>query len=181
MAVDPPDRPTRPLTPRPPAPRERIAGAPAADAALVDWLHDSVRSLRTALALVGLLAVTALGVAIYALLAADDSGAGRSTGSTERIGELDDRVDRLSRQVQDVRAGSSGDADAGDLEALKERLDDTASASDLKSLRDTVAQLSSGGGTGTAEDPSSEVTELGQRLDELAKDVQELQSAQPPP
>lgn len=181
MAVDPPDRPTRPLTPRPPASRERIAGAPVADAALIDWLHDSVRSLRTALALVGLLAVTALGVAIYALLAADDSGAGGSTGNSGRIGELDDRVDRLSRQLQDVRAKGSGGADADEVKALKERLDDTASASDLKSLGDTVTQLSSGGATGTAKDPSAEVAELGQRLDELAKDVQKLQSAPPPP
>src|ERR671916_2157 len=109
----PPDRPTERLQPspppRPPVYEERVV-APAADtSAILLRLEDAISSLRTGLMVVGVLAVAALGVAIYSLMQDDDTGNGSRSGlaSDERVSELDDRVDRISRQVQGLRSGGA--------------------------------------------------------------------------
>ncbi|HWC26520.1 MAG TPA: hypothetical protein VG474_08055, partial [Solirubrobacteraceae bacterium] len=108
----PPDRPTERLQPSPP-PRdvyeERVATA-AVDAGVLARIEDALSSLRTGRMIVGVLAVAALGVAIYALVD-DDERAGSRSGlaSDERVSDLEDRVDAISRQVQDVRSGDGGD------------------------------------------------------------------------
>src|SRR5919107_6433622 len=110
----PPDRPTQrlqPTAPPPPPPvyEERVV-APAADPnAILLRLEDAINSLRTGLMVVGVIAVAALGVAIYALMKDDDAdGASRSgLASDQRVSRLDDRVDRISRQVQSLRSGGA--------------------------------------------------------------------------
>lgn len=69
--------------------------------------------------IVGVIAVAALGVAIYALMKNDVTSSG-SGASTSRVATLEDRVDRLSRQVQDARSDTNA---ADDTAALGDRVD----------------------------------------------------------
>ena len=110
----PPDRPTqplRPIRPEPPVVEERyVAPAGVDTTSMLLALEDAVGALRTWLAVVGLVAVAALGIGIYALMQDDDDGTrGSRSGlaSDERVSRLDDRVDRLSRQLQTLRAGTA--------------------------------------------------------------------------
>ena len=166
----PPDRPTERLQPTPPPPpppvyEERVV-APGADPGVILLrLEDAIASLRTGLMVVGVLAVAALGVAIYALMQDDDAGgAGSSSGlaSDERVSDLDDRVDRISRQVQDLR---SGDAGGG---AVEDR---------VEALEKTVKTLAERPGA----DPQQAIDELSSRIDDIAQDVEALKQAQPAP
>ena len=181
----PPDRPTEPLRgarAAPPIVEQPVPVAPIAPvvtertASVVDpsvillRLEDTIDSLRSWLVIVSVVAVAALGVAIYALLDDDTSsrGAGSTTGlaSDERVSQMENRVDRLSRQVQDLRAGGSGAGD--DSAALANRIDE---------LETTVRSLS---GQGATEGTQDAIDALAGRIDDLASDVEQLQSAQQP-
>ena len=169
----PPDRPTERLQPQPPPrpPRAPVVEeryvAPAADPnAILLRLEDAVNSLRTGLMIVGVIAVAALGVAIYALLQDDDGGSATrgNAASESRVSQLDDRVDRLSRQVQDARAAA--------------RNDDTAELGDrVEALEGTVKQLADRPAPG---DATQAVQELSDRIDDVAADVEQLKTAQTP-
>lgn len=154
----PPDRPTERLQPSPPVREERYA-APAADANALLRLEDAVNSLRTALMVVGVLAVAALGVAIYSLMQADDDGGGTRSGlaSESSVSELEDRVDRISRQVQDLREGDGDDGVEDRVAALEKT---------VKELADRPSA-----------DPQQAIDQLSKRIDEVAKDVEEIQRA----
>ncbi len=179
MSIPPPDRPTERLQPQPPERlqpqpppqpvyEERVV-APAVDThAVLLRLEDSIQSLRTGLMLVGVIAVAALGVAIYALMTQDDAAttSNSSAASDSRVSQLDDRIDRLSRQVQDVRAQDSG-GDAADA------LDDRVAA-----LEKTVKTLADRPAPG---DATQAVTELSDRIDDVTADVEQLKSAQTTP
>lgn len=140
----------------PPAPE------PSAVLARVEAALDS---LRTGLMIVGVIAVAALGVAIYGLVTGDDSGTtGAGGASAERVSELDDRLDRISRQVQDLRSGSGGDTDddAQDrIEALEESVK-------------TLAERPTPG------DATQAVEELSGRIDAVVRDVEALKQGQTP-
>ena len=166
----PPDRPTERLQPQPPPPpprppvvEERYV-APAADPnAVLLRLEDAVNSLRTGLMIVGVIAVAALGVAIYALLKDDDAGTATrgDAASQSRVSQLDDRVDRLSRQVQAARSEA--------------RSDDTAGLGDrIEALEGTVKQLADRPAPG---DATNAVQELSDRIDDVAADVEQLKTA----
>lgn len=164
----PPDRPTERLQPSPP-PRqvyEERQVAPAADpGAVLLRLEDAIGSLRTGLMVVGIIAVAALGVAIYALIKDDDSGGGSRGGlaTDSRVSELDDRIDRISRQVQDLRSAQGGGGD--DVEDRVAAVERTV---------ETLAER-------PANDPQEAIDELSGRIDDLAQDVEALKGAQPPP
>jgi len=180
----PPDRPTEPLRRARPAPvvDERVvAPAPLVEERVVTpavdpnvillRLEDAVDNLRTWLLVIGLVAVAALGVALYAVLDDDTSsgGGGSTTGlaSDERVSQIENRVDRLSRQLQDVRAGGgSGD----DTAALANRIDE---------LEDAVSSQSGQGGA-AASGTQDAIDELSSRIDDLASDVEELQQSPTP-
>jgi hypothetical protein len=166
MSTTPPDRPSGRLRPSPPAYEERPV-PPGGDPNLVLLgLEEAVGSLRTGLMVVGVIAVAALGVAIYALVKADgDGGGGSRSGlaSDERVSQLDDRVDRLSRQIQDARSGSQGSSD--DVEDR------------VAALERTVKTLAERPST----DPQQAIDQLSERIDDVAKDVEALQQAQPAP
>lgn len=161
MSNPPPDRPTEPLRPGQHAPvtEERVVGP---DPVLLR-LEDALDSLRTGLMIVGVIAVAALGVGIYSLISQDDADDGSRSGlaSDSRVSELDDRVDRISRQVQDLR----GD---GDDDQLGDR---------VEALEGTVKELAE---RPTPGDASEAVKELSERIDDIAADVEELKS-QPAP
>ena len=162
----PPDRPTqplRPIRPEPPVVEERyVAPAGVDTTSMLLALEDAVGALRTWLAVVGLVAVAALGIGIYALMQDDEDNArGSRSGlaSDERVSRLDDRIDRLSRQVQTLRAGNSG----GDSTAeLGDRVDE---------LEDTVETL----GERSAPDATQAIEDLSGRIDELRSDVDALE------
>ncbi len=141
------------------------APAPAVDVtAVLVRLEDAVNSVRTGLMIVGVIAVAALGVAIYALVREGDTSSGAGGASSARVSELDDRVDRLSRQVQDVRSSDNSD----DTSALADRVD---------ALERTVKTLADRPQPG---DATAAVKELSERIDDLAGDVEQLKTAQSP-
>ena len=141
--------------------------APAADPnAILLRLEDAVNSLRTGLMVVGVIAVAALGIAIYALMQDEDGGAGtRDAASNSRVSQLDDRIDRLSRQVQDVRSDVRG---GGDTAELGDR---------VGALENTVKELAERPAPG---DATQAVQELSERIDDVTADVEELKAAQTP-
>ena len=162
----PPDRPTERLqpSPGPPVYEERVATSPDASAILLR-LEDAISSLRTGLVIVGVIAVAALGVAIYTLLQDDESGGGTRSGlaSDERVSQLDERVDRISRQVQGLRAGGDGGGDE-----VEQRV------AALERSVETLAER-------PAADPQQAIDELSGRIDEIARDVERLQESPPAP
>jgi polyhydroxyalkanoate synthesis regulator phasin len=170
MTTDPPpDRPTERLRPTQPIVREGVVATH--DPLLLERLEDSLRSLRTAVALAGLLGALALGVAIYALTQADDEGDGRGA-SRERVARLDDRVDRLSRQVRRTRASAGGAVQRSELDALRRRLDSRATTGDVAALRSSLKALQDGGSGG-------DTAALQQRVDRLAQQVADLRAQAP--
>jgi len=124
-------------------------------------LEDSIASLRTGLMFVGVIAVAALGVAIYALLD-DSSQSGATSGA--RVAQLEDRVDRLSQQTENPAAGG-GD---GDVAALNDR---------VAALERTVKTLADRPST----DATQAIEQLSGQLDELSRDVEQLKQAQTEP
>lgn len=141
--------------------------APATDPnAILLRLEDSLNSLRTGLMIVGVIAVAALGVAIYALMKDDEGGAASGNAASEsRVSQIDDRVDRLSRQVQDVRSDVRG---GGDTDELGDR---------VEALENTVKELAERPAPG---DATQAVQELSDRIDDVSAEVEELKSAQAP-
>lgn len=144
---------------------ERVVSSGADPDAVLLRLEDAIGSLRTGLMIVGVVAVAALGVAIYALVTQDDSAGGSREGlaSESRVSELDDRVDRISRQVQDLRPGEDGGG-----EGQQER---------IEALEKSVQELADR----PSADPQEAIDELSSRIDDIAQDVEQLQEAQPRP
>lgn len=166
----PPDRPTEPLRPiRPePAPvvHERVVAPAGVDTtSMLLALEDAVGALRTWLAIVGLIAVAALGVAIYSLTKDDGNTSSSRAGlaSDERVSRVDDRVDRLSRQVQSLRASRSPSSSSGaDTSALSDRIDQ------IESTLKTLAARPAGA------DSTQAIKDLSERIDTLQGDVDQL-------
>jgi hypothetical protein len=151
----------------PPPAYEQRGAAPGVDPNVILLrLEDAIGSLRTGLTIVGVIAVAALAVAIYALVQADGSSSGGSRGdlaTDSRVSQLEDRVDRLSRQVQELRSGGGGDNAALD--------------SRIAALERTVKTLASRPST----DPTPAIDELSGRLESLSRDVEQLKQTPTPP
>jgi hypothetical protein len=150
----------------PPPVYEQRGAAPGVDPnVILVRLEDAVGSLRTGLTIVGVIAVAALAVAIYALVQANDSssaGSRNGLATDSRVSQLEDRVDRLSRQVQDLRSGGGSSA------ALDSR---------IAALERTVKTLASRPST----DPTPAIDELSGRVNALSQDVEQLKQTQTPP
>jgi polyhydroxyalkanoate synthesis regulator phasin len=167
----PPDRPTERLQPAPPAPQYERAVDPRAPVAtdatlLFTRLEDAISSLRTWLVLVGVLAVAALGVGLYAVLS-NDNGTTRGAASADRVSRLNDRVDRLSRQVQQLRSTSGGTS------ALSRRVDELS--------RQVAALRGQGAGGSSSTDTTQALQDLNKRVDDLSRQVQQLGQTQTTP
>ncbi|MEA2131943.1 MAG: hypothetical protein QOJ85_4834 [Solirubrobacteraceae bacterium] len=169
----PPDRPTERLQPTaPPAPQlayDRVVEPAAVPVAtdpnlLFVRLEDAIGSLRTGLVIVGLLAVLALGVALYSLLK-NDSTSSRGGASNARVTRVNDRVSRLSRQVQSLRSGGTSPAAlAGRVDALSRSV--------------TALRSSQASSTTAAPDPTKALQDLSTRIDDLDRQVQALKQGQ---
>ena len=132
-------------------------------------MEDAIDTLRTWLVVVGVVAVAALGrrdlradpgrhVAVLGEL--DERGVARTSAA-----RLENRVDRLSRQVAELR-GAAGD---GDAEALAGRVDTLE-----RGVKSLTAQPTAGG-------TQQAIDELADRIDELAGTVDELQQTRTTP
>jgi peptidoglycan hydrolase CwlO-like protein len=156
-----PDDPTRPLRPGPV--REREVATVGEDPLWREELLDRLASLRTAVALLGVLAVAALGVALWALLTTQDSGNGQGASSS-RVSSLQDRVDALENKVD----GAPSKSDLSDLRDREKSLED-----DVKQLGQQVDKQGS-----AADDQRQAIDQLNQNLQKLQQRVDDLEQRQ---
>ncbi len=132
-------------------------------------LLEDLRSLRRWLTIVGLVALTALGVAAYSLVrAADDGEAERqSRTNRERAEALDRRLDQA-----ETRLGRAGEET--DVTSLQQRLADQ--ETDTTRLERALARARSDASDATAgaRDREDAIRELDDRTQELADSITEL-------
>jgi polyhydroxyalkanoate synthesis regulator phasin len=156
----------------PPSP----GGPPRADEpggpAWPERVEDQIRNLKQLCAALGVLALLAAGLAVWALLA-DDEGEG-GTVSQSRVARLDDRVDDLEKQVRNSSDESQTEELQKDLDAKADKEDLDTLQSEVEDLRQAVDDADSGDGAQQA------VDQLGQRVDQLEQDVEDLQNQQQP-
>src|SRR5829696_3377845 len=142
------DEPTRRLPPRGPVeplPPEREVIRTEVDPAWAQEILGRLRSLRTAVALVALLSLAALGVGIYALLTQEEEGDARPGASQERVRELEDRVDAVEAQAEDAPSDNSVARLRGQQQQLEERVkavEDRADDTGVEDVQADVRQLS---------------------------------------
>ena len=130
-------------------------------------LRDRIRSLRTALALTALLAIAALGVALYSVLAEDEEDGGRRGASPARVSSLDNRVDELENRIDDRATKNSVEQLEQRQEELEGQVEQAGEqGGDAEQLQQSVEQL------------SEDVQALDQRVDDLAA---QQDGAQPEP
>ncbi|GAC1437599.1 MAG: hypothetical protein NVSMB51_12010 [Solirubrobacteraceae bacterium] len=168
----PPELPTQQVAAEGPRP---IVGEPvvAAEPGLVlARLESLVDGLRTALFIVGVIAVAALGVALYTLLRDDNNrqnGSRNGLATDARVSRVNARIDRLNAQVSGLRtapAASGAAASGNDTAALNARVD---------ALDRTVKGLST---RPAGSDPTQALSQLSTRLDALSRDVAQLKQNQ---
>ena len=188
MSIPPPNDPTEPTRPLPPAQppraveRERVVEQvvePEFDPRFaLAKLDDSVRSLRTGLVLLGLLSVAALALAFYALLQAEDDervvrngNGGQSQAEVER---LESRVERLEEReapdAKSVEAALNGKADAKDVQALEQAIND---------VQDQANQQQEPADAQTDPAVTQALEDLGTRLDDLEQRVEQAEQQAP--
>src|SRR5688572_21591205 len=116
---DPPEGPRRPLPPTTPPPgggayeREVVVEDPYR----IEILLDRLRSLRTAVAIVGVIAVAGLAVAVYTLVTMEEESDAGGGPSRQQVANLDDRVDALEDEVGDRATKADVNRIAGDVQA----------------------------------------------------------------
>ena len=159
--MPPPEEPTRPLRPTEPV-YEREVVPPEADPAL---LLDRIRSLRTALVLVGLVAVAALGIAAYAVLTKEEESDTQAGASRESVSRLADRVDALESDVRDRATKDDLSEVADDVESLNKRVDDVAKQAQSASSNDN---------SGTDDQLRSAIDQLNKNQQTLSDSIKDL-------
>lgn len=151
-----------PATPPPPpgTPREYVLaeGDPAiARAALLEEL----RALKRWLAVLGVVAVAALGTALYTLLSEEEDGDGRGASRTS-VRALDDRVEELEARIDDRATKTS-------VAKVRE---------EQQELSGQVEELSKQAGEGVDAKAVDEVTEgLRAEVDDLEQRVEAAEQA----
>ena len=159
------------LPPEPPEPPTVAMGPPGrvvetSDASLtLARFDDAIRSLRSGLALVGLVAIAALGVSIYALLRHDRDpvryiGSQRGLATQADVSRLAGRVNHLDATLAALRSSAGGTSSLSARVATLER---------------TVRQLAA---RPTGTNSTQAVAQLSSRVDKLASEVSQLQSNQ---
>lgn len=171
MSLPPdPDEPTRRLPPTAPpdvppraAYEREVAVTTEADLVWREEVLDRLNSLRNAMVLLGLVAVAALGIALWALLTQEEEGDARRGASVERVSDLEERVDELE---QDVERASSRDA-VSQLSENVEALDERVGA-----LEERVE--GSGASEQAVEDLQGDVQQVGDAVEQLGDAVEQL-------
>lgn len=168
-----PDEPTRRLPPThgpyapPPREHEReVAVTPGDDIVWREEIVDRLDSLRTAVVLLGIVAIAALGIALWALLTQEEEDDARRGASAERVRDLEERVEELE---QDIDRAPSRDA-LSQLSETVESLDERVGA-----VEDRVERQGAGGGTSDqVEDLQRDVQQLGDAVEQLGDAVERL-------
>ncbi len=180
MSLPPdPDEPTRRLPPTrhpdapPPGTYEReVAVTTGDDLVWREEVIDRLNTLRAAMVLLGILAVAALGVALWALLGQEEQGDGRRGASADRVRDLEQRVEQLE---QDIERAPSRDA-VSQLSESVESLDERLGA---------VEGQGTGASEQAVEDLQGDVQQLGDAVEQLdqrlaaVEQQQEEQAASP--
>jgi predicted RNase H-like nuclease (RuvC/YqgF family) len=161
-----PDEPTRRLPPAqpPPGPYEREVAVTAGDDLV--WREevvDRLNSLRAAIVLVGVLAVAALGVGLWALLSQEEEGDARRGASLDQVRDLEERVEELE---QDVERAASRDA-LSQLSETAESLDERVGAVEDRLERQGADEQA-------VEDLQADVQQLGDAVEQLGDTVEQL-------
>ena len=168
-AQEPPEEPTRPLPSARPVATERTIVRTEAEETLWADVLDRLRSLRTGLLVVGVLALAALGVALWVLLD-DVDDTDRRGASRERVERLEERVDRLETQAGEAASEGGLAAIRDGQRALQRR---------VQGLGATVEQSRADAGeiSGALDALQDSVETLDQRL--AAVEQQQQQQQQP--
>jgi outer membrane murein-binding lipoprotein Lpp len=162
-----PDEPTRRLPPASPpdAPPPRTYEREVAVGDDLVWreeILDRLSSLRAAVVMLGIVAVAALGIALWALFTQEEESDAQRGASVERVRELEERVDELE---QDVEGAATGDA-VSQLSENVESLDERIGALEDRSERGASEQA--------VEDLQGDVQELGDAVEQLGDAVEQL-------
>ena len=118
-ARQPPEDPTGPIPPARPIATERTVVRTEPEETLWAEVLDRLGSLRAWVVIVAVIALAALGVALWALL---DNDADRENASRVRVERLADRVDRLESQVGEAASEGGLAAIRGRQRALQRRV-----------------------------------------------------------
>jgi DNA repair exonuclease SbcCD ATPase subunit len=167
-----PDEPTRRLPPSQPAEplREReVLTSTELDPAWTQEILDRLRSLRTAIALLGVLSVAALGVGVWALLTQEDEGDAQRGASQERVRELEDRVEALEAETEDAASQDAVEQLRDEQRELEERLSAVEDQSDGAALEDVQADV---------RQLSDDLEQVGQSIQQLEQRVDDLEQQQ---
>lgn len=120
---------------------------------------DRLDSLRTAVVLLGVVAVAALGIALWALLTQEEESDARRGATVEQVRDLEQRVQELE---QDVNRAPSRDA--------LSQLSDT-----VESLDERVGAVERQGSDEQAvEDLQGDVQQLGDTIEQLGDAIEQL-------
>ena len=166
------DEPTRRLPPTAPAEplREREVVAAEPDPVWVQEILGRLRSLRTWVALVGVLALAALGVWLWALLTQEEEGDARQGASQERVQQLEERVDELESETEDAASQNAVDELRDQQQDLEERMraveNQAADGGAVEDVQADVRQL------------SDAVEQIGQSIEQLDQRVSDLEQQQ---
>jgi FtsZ-interacting cell division protein ZipA len=191
MSIPPPNDPTEPTRPLPPAQPVPVPTARAVERERVveqvvepefdprfalAQLDDRVRSLRTAVVMLGLVSLAALLLGGYALLRAEDADrSDRDSGSRAAVSRLQDRVDELESQVRERQAV--------DPASVEKALADKADAKDVEALQKTLADVQDQAAEPAEAEPDPQTTQaindLSTKLDELEQRVEEAEQQAP--
>ena len=144
----PPEEPTRRFPPARPIATERAVVRTVPEETLWAEVLDRLGSVRTGLVVVALIALAALGVALWALL--DDAGdSDRQDASRVRVERLADRVDRLESQVGEAASQGGVAAIRDGQRALQRRVqaleapveESRAAAEDVQEIAASIVAL----------------------------------------
>jgi outer membrane murein-binding lipoprotein Lpp len=168
-----PDEPTRrlppthpPDAPLPPRYEREVAVTAGDDLVWREEVLDRLDSLRTAVVLLGLVAVAALGVALWALLTQEEEGDARRGASVEQVRDLEERVDELEQDVEQASPREEVSQLSDSVESLDER---------IGALEDRVERQADGGASEQAvEDLQGDVQEVGDAVEQLGDAVEQL-------
>ena len=169
-----PDEPTRRLPPteRPDAPSPRTHEREVvvtADDELI-WRQELVErlsSLRTAVVLLGILAVAALGIALWALLTQEEESDARRGASADQVRDLEERVDELEQDIEQAAARGELSQLSETVESLDER---------VGAVEDRVERAGADGGASeqAVEDLQGDVQQLGDTVEQLGDTIEDL-------
>ena len=168
----------RPAAPPPPEYEREVAVTASDDLLWREEIVDRLNSLRTGVVLLGILAVAALGIALWALLTQEEESDARAGASADRVRDLEQRVEELEQDIERAPSRDALSQLSETVESLDERVaaveeqaaDGGASEQAVEDLRADVQQL------GDAVEPLSDAIE---QLDQRVAAVEQQQEASP--